>query len=285
MLECVVNVSEGGRSDVLAGLAEAAGGALRDLQADAAHGRSVFTLIGPEAEEGARSLAARAVEVLDLRTHHGAHPRFGVVDVVPFVPLEGTGMEEAVGARDGFARWAAGALGLPCFLYGPERDLPHVRRHAFRDLAPDTGPGRPHPTAGAAAVGARPVMVAYNLWLDGSGLERAREAARRLRGPAVRALAFHLGGAVQLSFNLVDPARFGPADAYDGAAALGLRIARAELVGLAPAAVLEAVDRGRWEQLDLSPDRTIEARAGGGSWSPPARPTRPGAVRDGEPPG
>ena len=200
---------------------------------------------------------------LDLGHHDGVHPRLGVVDVVPFVALPGTDPAEAVQARDEFARWMGTHLSVPCFLYGPERTLPDVRRQAFRELPPDTGPGRPHPTAGATAVGARPPLVAYNVWVAGD-LAAARAAARAVRGPAVRALGLAVGDRLQVSMNLIDPAKVGPADAFDRvvevAGPLGLVVEGAELVGLVPAAVLSVVARTRWGELDLSEDRTIEAR-------------------------
>jgi glutamate formiminotransferase len=238
-----------------------AGSALLDLHTDADHNRSVLTLAGADVEATVRAVAAEAVAAIDLRTHEGAHPRIGALDVVPFVALEGSGPADALGARDRFADWAGAQLGLPCFLYGPERTLPEIRRGAWAELAPDTGPAVPHPTAGACAVGAREVLVAYNLWLAEPDLPRAKAIAAELRSPAVRALGLRVGTAVQVSLNLVDPARFGPADAYDAVAARA-RIARAELVGLVPRAVLAPIDEGRWEQLDVSADRTIEARLG-----------------------
>ncbi len=257
-----MNLSEGGRRQLVDELAAAAGRSLLDVHSDRDHNRSVLTLAGPSVEESARALTAAAVTRLDLRSHTGAHPRLGVVDVVPFVPLEGSTLADAVGARDSFAAWAAEELGLPCFLYGPERSLPDVRRLAFSGLAPDRGPGRPHPTAGAVAVGARPPLVAYNLWLVDSGEAAEREArrlARELRGPAVRALAFRLGGSLQLSFNLIDPLAVGPAEVYDSVSR-SAAVARAELVGLVPRAVLGRIDPARWAALDLSEERTIEAR-------------------------
>jgi glutamate formiminotransferase len=150
-------------------------------------------------------------------------------------------------------------LGVPCFCYGPERRLSDVRREAFGSLAPDTGPPSPHPTAGATAVGARPPLVAYNLWLAEPDLDRARAIAARLRSPAVRALGLPVGDDVQVSMNLVDPGVVGPQAVYDLVAAEAT-IARAELVGLVPAPVLDAADPARWAELDLSADRTIEHR-------------------------
>ena len=256
MLECVVNVSDGRDAAVIGALANACGPDLLDVHVDADHHRSVFTLVG---EAAPRALAAAAVERLDLGTHAGAHPRIGVVDVVPFVALDGSEAADAVAARDRFGAWIAAELGVPGFAYGRERTLPEVRRHAFTELVPTWGPPSPHPTAGAVAVGARPPLVAYNLWLGEPDLDLARRLAREVRSPSVRALGLRVGAEVQVSFNLVDPATTGPADVWDAIAPLA-RIARAELVGLVPASVLDAIDPDRWEQLDLGPDRTIEAR-------------------------
>ncbi len=265
VLECVVNVSEGRDADVLAAVAAAAGPALLDVHTDPHHHRSVFTLAGPVVEEAARALVAEAVARIDLRHHAGVHPRLGAADVVPFVPLPGSSMADARRARDDLARWAGADLGVPCFLYGPERALPDVRREAFRTLAPDTGPAEPHPTAGACAVGARPVLVAYNVWLaPGAGVGEARRVAKAVRSNLVRALGLDVGGRAQVSCNLVDPLATGPADAYDAvtrmAAGAGVRVDGAELVGLLPCAVLDRVDAARWAELGLGPERTIEAR-------------------------
>ena len=272
MLECVVNVSEGRDGELLDALSAAAGGALLDRHADPDHHRAVFTLAGADVEEAARAVARVAVERIDLRRHSGVHPRLGVVDVVPFVPLDEHGapvgpegdLGDAIAARGRFGAWAAEVLGLPCIWYGPERSLPDVRRLAFVELAPDVGPDTPHPTAGACAVGARPGLVAYNLWLDTADLPSARTVAAAVRGPELRALGLAAGGATQVSCNLVDPFRFGPDRAYEAVARaageIGVAVVRAELVGLAPRAVVEAVAPERRALLDLSLERTVEAR-------------------------
>jgi glutamate formiminotransferase len=261
VLECVVNVSEGRDERVLQALDAAAGADLLDRHTDADHHRSVLTLRG---EDAVRRVASEAVARLDIGRHDGAHPRLGAVDVVPFVPLEGSTMHDALAARDGFAAWLATEHAVPVFLYGPERTLPEVRRRAFRELPPDEGPPSPHPTAGACCAGARAVLVAYNLWLSGGTLQQARAVAAAVRRPEVRALGLQVGRNLQVSMNLVAPEQVGPADAHDLVAAAldgtGASIERAELVGLLPAAVLEAVDRARWGELDLSPEQTIEAR-------------------------
>ena len=253
MLECVINVSEGRRPDVLEPIAVAAGSSLLDVHVDGDHNRAVLTLAGPAVEEHARAVATAAVEAIDLGRHVGAHPRTGAVDVVPFVPLAGSSMDEAVAARDRFATWMTDVLAVPCRLYGPDGpSLPELRR----DLRGVAG----HPTAGVTCVGARPVLVAYNVWLrPGVGLERARAVAEEVRGPAVRALGIDVGGQAQVSFNLIEPALVGPDAAFD-AVATRVAVERAELVGLVPEAVLRAIPSDRWEQLDLAPSSTIEAR-------------------------
>jgi glutamate formiminotransferase len=256
VLECVINISEGTRLDVVETIGRAGGRELLDVHTDPDHNRSVLTLVG---EDAARAVTATAVLALDLRHHTGVHPRIGVVDVVPFVPLGSATLEDAVAARDRFAGWAADTLGVPCFAYGPERSLPDVRRQAWETLAPTTGPDAPHPTAGAIAVGARPVLVAYNVWLAEPDLAQARAIARDIRGPGLRTLGLAVGEHVQVSMNLIDPLSVGPASAYDAVAARA-EVARAELVGLLPEAALAVIDPARWDQLDLGRDRTIEAR-------------------------
>lgn len=266
VLECVVNVSEGRDLSTLAAIAAAAGPSLIDVHTDAHHHRSVFTLGGDDegVEAAARNLAAAVVRLVDITTHAGAHPRIGALDVVPFVALAGMpvvdgSLQRALEARDRFVDWAAAELALPCFRYGPEQSLPEVRRGAWRDLRPDRGPDQPHPTAGAAAVGARRVLVAYNLWLADPDLPTAKRIAAEIRGPDLRTLGLALGPDVQVSCNLIAPWTLGPAEAYDAVAAHAT-VARAELVGLLPRALLDAAPRARWGQLDLDPGRTIEAR-------------------------
>lgn len=266
-MECVVNVSEGRRPGLVAELAAAVGSALLDVHRDPDHGRSVITVAGDEAAvwTAVTALARMAVSALDLSRHHGVHPRMGVLDVVPWVDLAqpwAPATEESLATRDRFASWAADELGLPCFTYGPERSLPDVRRRAWRGLVPDTGQDRPHPTAGSVAVGARGVLIAYNLWLAEPDVAHARRVAAAIRRPGLRALGLGVGGRAQVSCNLVDPSGLGPAAAYDLVAARAT-VSGAELVGLLPEAVLVSIPKHRWPELDLAGDRTIEARIAG----------------------
>ena len=256
MIECVINISEGRDVDLVEEIALSAGSDLLDVHCDADHNRSVITVFGTAAPPAVIKLA---VQRLDLRTHTGVHPRIGVVDVVPFVPLAGSTYDDALRTRDAMSSWIANELQIPVFLYGPERTLPDIRRGAFTVLQPDLGPSEPHPTAGAVAVGARELMLAWNLWLSEPDLDLAKSIASSIRAPGVRALGLQVGDEVQVSMNLIDPLTVGPAEVYDRVTALAT-IERAELVGLAPQSVLDAVNENRWEQLNLSVATTIESR-------------------------
>lgn len=225
--------------------------AVLDVHSDLDHHRSVLTVAGPAPalEEALVRLTQAAIEAIDLRRHAGVHPRFGAVDVVPFVPLSAAGLPAAVAAARRYAQ-RAGDLGVPAFLYqgaaaGDPVSLPDVRRRAFQDLAPSAGPPTPHRTAGAVAVGARGFLVAFNVDLDTSRVRIARQIAAQVRSrdgglPHVRALGFALPSwaACQVSMNLIRPLVTGVGAAYDEVAQLAahehVRVLRSELVGLAP---------------------------------------------------
>jgi glutamate formiminotransferase / 5-formyltetrahydrofolate cyclo-ligase len=275
VLECVPNVSEGRDVARLDSLSAACGAALLDRHVDRDHHRAVFTLAGPDAEDAARALARAVASQLDLRTHAGAHPRLGALDVVPFVALGDDAPARAVAAAREFAAWVGDALDVPVFLYDaadPEaRTLPDARRDAFVRRAPDAGPPAPHPALGAVAVGARPPLVAVNcdLAFDDVVLARRIAAAVRERDdglPGVRALGLHLdhAGRAQVSMNLVALERTGVEQACsavrDRARAAGNDVARVELVGLLPAAELARCDPAFLAWAGLGPDQTIEAR-------------------------
>ncbi len=299
LAECVVNISEGRDRATIDAVRAAGGAAVVDVHSDPEHHRSVLTLGGnlETVEDAARRVVSAAVARIDLRSHTGVHPRSGAADVVPFVPLParspmarsgvarsgdlpatGPLPPDVLGARNRLAAWAGAELDLPCFLYGPERSLPDVRRGAFTSLEPDAGPSKPHPTAGSAAVGARGVLVAYNVWIAGGrhpdtdagrahALSVARSLAAELRSPTVRTLGLPVAAGAQVSFNLIEPLSVSVADVYDavaaGAESAGCTVLRAELVGLAPAGALDQVPRRRWPELDLDGDRTIEGLIGG----------------------
>ena len=268
MFECVVNIAEGRGLARLDDLAHVAGPALRDRHHDPDHHRSVFTLIDEPAAllESAIALATRAYRLIDLRHHAGVHPRNGVVDVVPFVALDPARAHEACALRDTLGRWLADAWLVPVYFYGPlpdgtTRTLPEVRRGLREALAPDRGPARASASRGSSAVGCRPILVAWNLWLADTPIETARAIARTLRRPGLRTLGFAIGRDAQVSCNVVDVGAVRLSEVYDQVDHLAPRgVDHAELVGLAPRAVLDREDPARWAQLALSEDATIEAR-------------------------
>ena len=284
MLECVINISEGRRPEVLEAVAAACGRALLDVHTDADHNRSVFTLAGrtaAEVSEAAMGLARATIERVDMSGHSGVHPRIGAVDVVPFVPIEPVRMEEAAEAARAWGSRVAEELGVPVFFYGPAdpkgRTLPDIRRTAFRERQPDFGPPEPHPTAGGMAVGARPFLGAINWELAAGreGLEADVEVARAIAQevrerdgglPGVRALGFALEskGVAQVSMNLIDLTATGVEAAYEAvrqaAAKRGSDVSAVELVGLLPAAELERCSGEFLAWSGLSSELTIEAR-------------------------
>ena len=280
VLECVPNVSEGRRPDVVDRLAAACGRPLLDVHTDPDHNRSVFTLasaIDEEVEQSAEQLAEAVAREADPSWRDGVHPRLGVLDVVPFVALSGTPEARASAVRNAlyFAGWLADALDVPTFLYGDadpeERPLPRLRRDAFVRRAPDYGPAEPHPRLGATAVGARPVLVAVNCELDRHDVDLARRIAHdvRERGGGlrgVRALGFELASRrrAQVSLNLTDLETTGLEEACAEVAVLaraeGADLDRIELVGLLPRAVLDDCGPAFRRRAGLGDDQTIEAR-------------------------
>jgi glutamate formiminotransferase len=254
MLECVINISEGRQLDTIAKIRSQIGNDVLDIHSDYHHHRSVFTIVGSKTPHQLAELCAKQ---FDLSEHIGVHPRIGIIDVVPFVPLDDSTIEDAINARNEFAEFAASELKIPSFVYGPERDLPEVRKRAFVDLTPDFGPNKPHSTAGAICVGARQILVAYNVFLKNSTIEEGRRIARELRSSEVRTLGLKLGDEIQVSMNLIAPDVAGPAFVFDEIAKRA-EIDRAELVGLVPARVLTQIAKSRWAELDLSKEKTIE---------------------------
>ena len=268
IVECVPNVSEGRDPARLARVAAAVratpGVTLADVHADPDHHRSVFTFLGQPATvaAGAVALADAALAEIDMREHRGIHPRIGALDVLPFVPLSDTPMSVAVTLAHAVGATLATRHALPVYYYGeaarrPERRALRELRHGeYEGLAarlggeagrPDDGPARFDPRRGAVLVGARGVLVAYNVWLASDDLAAARAIAREVRAsggglPAVQALGLPLAsrGRVQVSMNLLDHRVTPIPAAYDrvaqAAARRGIAIERAELVGLAPRA-------------------------------------------------
>jgi glutamate formiminotransferase len=288
LVESVPNFSEGRRLEVVDRLAAAVSGTpgvhLLDRTSDASHNRSVLTLAGPPGP--VTDALERAVEVaihdIDMGAHSGEHPRIGAVDVIPFVPLAGTTMDEAVELARRFGRRIAERFDLPVYLYAnaalrQERvKLADVRRGQYEGLReeisqhgrePDFGPATLHPSAGAVAVGARPFLIAWNINLASPDVDLAKRIARRVREsggglPKVQANGFMLEdrGLAQVSMNLLDfsvtPMWLTWETVREVAAEDGVALAESELIGLAPlAALLDVADRA-----DAPADAPVEER-------------------------
>jgi glutamate formiminotransferase/formiminotetrahydrofolate cyclodeaminase len=291
LVECVPNFSEGRDPAVLdalrAAIVAVRGVQLLDVQADAAHNRSVFTFVAPPAAavEAAFRAMTVATDRIDLTRHKGEHPRMGATDVVPFVPVRDVTMDDCVALARQLGERVGKELEIPVFLYAraatrSERVLlPDVRKGEFegmreRTLEPDFGPSRVHPTAGATAIGARPFLVAYNVYLDTRDVSIAKDIAKQIRTssgglPAVQASGFEVDGFAQVSMNLLDiditppTTVFGAIKAFAGKH--GVDVKKSEIVGLIPE---RAIMRAAGAALNLPDpaDHLLEAkiRAGEG---------------------
>jgi glutamate formiminotransferase len=296
LIECVPNFSEGRRPEVLAEIVRAIGQidgvTLLDHSRDETHNRSVVTFAG-NAEpvvKAATAVVGRALELIDMNQHSGAHPRIGAVDVIPFVPLGTTRIEECVDLARRFGELIAKLYELPVYLYGeaalrPDRKrLADVRRGQYeglkeeigvnRDRDPDFGPSRLHPRGGAVAVGARKPLIAFNVNLATNDVALARKIAQQIREssgglPSVQAMGLLLEtpgepDRAQISLNLVDWERTGIATVVNEirrlARAEGTDIDHCELIGLAPTGALLEVAADALRLRDFSPDQALELR-------------------------
>lgn len=291
IVECVPNFSEGRRPDVVdaiaAAVASVPGVRLLGKEMDADHNRSVITFVGEPtaAAEAAFAGAREAVGRIDMRVHRGEHPRIGALDVLPFVPIAGATMEDCVALARSVGKRIAEELGVPVYLYEaaanrPDRkDLADIRRGEYEglrdeirtnpDRRPDFGPARLHPTAGASVVGARPILIAWNVNLGTTDLALAKRIAREIREsdgglPAVRAKGFELKerGLVQVSMNMLDFKRTNLVRAFEAirerAAREGVAVVESEMIGLVP---LDALADGAVEYFklrDFSRDQILE---------------------------
>ena len=294
LIESVPNVSEGRRLDVvdrLAGAIEAVPGVyLLDRTSDASHNRSVFTLAGEHGpvSDALEGLVETAIHEIDMNTHVGEHPRIGAVDVIPFVPLAATTIDDCIDLARAFGQRLALRFDLPVYLYASAASrtdrvrLADVRRGQYEGLRmevaqhgrePDFGPARLHPSAGAVAVGARPFLIAYNINLAWADVELAKRIARRVREsggglPMVQANGFWIEelGRAQVSMNLLDftvtPLWLVWETVRDIAAEDGVELAESELIGLAPvAAFLAVADRAAAPSEDTIERRLASAAA------------------------
>ena len=292
ILESVPNFSEGRRPEVCEAIAAQAreqGVQVLDLTWDTDHNRSVLTFAGAPAAvaQAAFAVARKALEVIDLNRHQGNHPRMGAIDVLPFVPLEGASMDDAILlAREVGARLGR-ELGLPVFLYEaaatrPERrNLAEIRAPQFeglRDLigkdparAPDFGPARIHPSGGCTAVGARRPLIAYNVDLETGDVGVAKKIARKIRErdgglPGIKALGLYLADrkCAQVSMNVCDYTKTGLLEAFRAvereAAALGTQVRASELIGLLPRAAFPEDGARLLRLYEFSPSRILENR-------------------------
>jgi glutamate formiminotransferase len=290
VIECIPNVSEGRRPEIVAAMADAIrqapGVRLLDFSSDASHNRSVFTLAGDAAgvEHAVLALVERAVADVDLRTHRGEHPRLGAVDVVPFVPIEGATMADCVALAKHTGAAIAERFKVPVYLYeeassNPARkNLEDIRRGEFEGLAakmatagwaPDFGPSSPHPTAGAIVVGARMPLIAYNINLATTRIDVAKKIAAAIRHSSggfryVKAAGFTLAdrGIVQVSMNLTNYEKTPIHRVFEvvkrEAERYGVAILESEIVGLVPAAALTAAAEFYLQIEGFKPDQVLE---------------------------
>ena len=290
LIECVPNVSEGRRTDVIDAVGsaiEAPGIRVLDRSSDPSHNRTVYTFAGePDAlREAVLRLYTTAIDTIDLRVHDGVHPRIGAVDVVPFVPLQDATLDACVTLAKSTAALVAARFHLPVFLYedaattDDRRSLSNYRRGGVDGMAlrmkqaawrPDFGPDHPHPTAGATVIGARPILIAYNVNLASNRLGVAKRIAAAVRTtsgglPCVKALGMQLDdGVVQVSMNLTDYKQTSMMAVFDAiareAAVDGVRVLESEIVGLVPRDALPADAARRLRLRADSLDRILETR-------------------------
>jgi glutamate formiminotransferase/formiminotetrahydrofolate cyclodeaminase len=292
LIECVPNFSEGRRPEVVAAIRDAIAGVkgahVLDTSADASHNRCVITFVAPiDTVVDAAFVGMReAQKLIDLTSHSGEHPRMGATDVVPFIPLEGATMEDCVALARQLGERVGRELSIPVFLYEraatrPDREnLADVRRGEFEGLrdeigktpqrTPDFGPPAVHATAGAVAIGARPFLVAYNVYLGpAANMPIAKEVAKSVRGSVgglryVKGLAFEVDGQAQVSMNLVDTEKTPMHQAYDmvkmEAEARGVTPTWSELVGLVPERALFEAAARHVRLRNFTPDMVLERK-------------------------
>src|SRR5438046_2736922 len=292
LIECIPNVSEGRRQEVVAALADAIRRVpsvrLLDFSSDTSHNRSVFTLVGDAAgvEQAVLALFERAVADIDLRTHKGEHPRLGAVDVVPFVPIQGVTMAECVELAKKVGDAIAKRFAVPVYLYeeastNPGRkNLEDIRRGEFEGLAakmaregwaPDFGPSTPHPTAGATVIGARMPLIAYNINLSTDRIDVAKKIAAAIRFSSggfrfVKAMGVTLAdrGIVQVSMNLTNYEKTPILRVFEAvkreAEKYGVNVLESEIVGLVPSAALIATAESSLQLAAFRRDQVLETR-------------------------
>jgi len=300
LVECVPNFSEGRRPEVVNAIRDAIasveGVSVLDVSSDASHNRSVITFVAPveSAVDAAFAGIQAAAERIDLCQHTGEHPRIGATDVVPFIPLEGSTMEDCIALARALGERVGRELEIPVYLYERAATTParenraDVRRGEFEGLReeigknparkPDFGPDKIHPTCGAIAIGARPFLVAYNIYLGpASNLQIAKNIAKAVRGSSggfryVKGLGLEVDGQAQVSMNLVDTEKTPLHHVFDfvklRADAEGAQVTWSEIVGLVPERVLFDTAVSHLQLTKFTPaqvlDRQVRAVTGGG---------------------
>jgi glutamate formiminotransferase/formiminotetrahydrofolate cyclodeaminase len=294
LVECVPNFSEGRRPEVITAIRDAIaavdGVSVLDVSSDTSHNRSVITFVAPveTAVDAAFAGIRVAAERIDLCKHTGEHPRIGATDVVPFIPLEGSTMEDCIALARRLGERVGSELRIPVYLYEraattPAREnLADVRRGEFEGLReelgknparnPDFGPSQIHPTCGAIAIGARPFLVAYNIYLGpASNLQIAKSVAKAVRGSSggfkyVKGLGLEVDGQAQVSMNLVDTEKTPLHTAFDfvkmRAEAEGAQVTWSEIVGLVPERVLFDAAASHLQLRQFTPKQVLERQVG-----------------------
>ena len=290
LVECVPNFSEGRRPEVVNAIRDAIAAvedvSVLDVSSDASHNRSVITFVAriETAVDAAFAGIKAAAERIDLCKHTGEHPRIGATDVVPFIPLEGSTMEDCIALARTLGERVGRELKIPVYLYEraattPAREnLADVRRGEFEGLReelgrnparnPDFGPSKIHPTCGAIAIGARPFLVAYNVYLGpASNLQIAKNIAKGVRGSSggfkyVKGLGLEVDGQAQVSMNLVDTEKTPLHNAFDfvklRAEAQGAQVTWSEIVGLVPEKVLFDTAVSHLQLRQFTPAQVLE---------------------------
>lgn len=288
IVECVPNFSEGRDKKKINSIFDAAktsGVKVFELEYNADHNRMLFTIVGSPDEvlESVFASIKKATELIDMNKHKGEHPRIGATDVVPFVPVSGISMEECVAQSNKLAKKVADELKIPVFMYEASakreeyRNLADIRKGEYEGLSteielerrPDYGPAKMHPTAGAMVVGARKYLIAYNVNLDTSDVNIAKEVAKKIREKdgglkAVKALGFEVDGLAQVSMNLVDFEVTNFDIVYTEiekeAGKLGVKIKNSEIYGMIPLEALVAVVRSTFKADGFKVDQVLETK-------------------------
>jgi len=265
IIECVPNISEGRRKEVIEEVIKnlrSTGVKILDYSSDPDHNRSVITFVGDRetVKKGALQVARDAVRLIDLRKHHGTHPRMGAVDVIPFIPIKNVTMKDCIEISREVGKQIAEELDVPVYLYAesattPERKkLPNIRKGEFEgffekikepEWAPDFGERKVHPTAGVTAVGAREFLIAYNINLATTDLKIAKKIARSIRESSgglqyiqARGMELKEKGCVQVSMNILNYKKAPLYRVFEivkmEAARYGVNILESELIGLMP---------------------------------------------------